>query len=61
MLLVGFFASVIDACIVLFALIIYGICFSLAKGLRSQSVFYLHQQIQVIFCHENLGIPFFKL
>lgn len=33
MLPVVFLASVIDACIVLFVVIIYGICFSLAKGL----------------------------
>lgn len=53
---VGFLASVINACVVLFAVIIYGICFFLAKELCSQSIFYLHQQIQVIFCHENFGI-----
>jgi len=41
----GFLASVIDACIVLFAVIIYRICFSLAKELCSQSAFYLHQQM----------------
>lgn len=45
MLPVGFLASVIDVCIVLFAVIIYGISFYLAKGLCLQSIFYLHQEM----------------
>lgn len=45
-------------CVGLFAGIIYGICFFLARGFCSQNIFYLHQPMWVTFCRENFGITF---